>query len=264
MIASLPMYQPAGDAVQSFWSKFAALLQASADCSIPTVLSFPDDLFAHWRSPGLLLSQTCGYPFSTMLFDQVQLVGTFAYAVPGARGIACRSQLVCRTTDPRKALSAFAGGTVAFNAKDSQSGYNALRALVAQASALRPFFSQAVESGAHVNSIELVRTGAVDMAAIDAVTWALWQHDNPDHAPALRVFGETDAYPGLPLITALGTSSELLDHMRSCLLAVATQPDYAPWRNPLRIHGFEVTKPSDYALCKAMQAQALGLGMSAL
>jgi ABC-type phosphate/phosphonate transport system substrate-binding protein len=264
MIASLPMYHPAGEAVQVFWARFATLLGSQTGSSIPSALYSPDDLFSHWRSPDLLLSQTCGYPLSTQLFDQVQLVGTFAYDVPGARGIACRSQLICRASDVRRTLPAFAASTVAYNAQDSQSGYNALRALVARASAQRPFFSQALESGAHARSIELVLNGKADIAAIDAVTWALWQQANPDLAGALRVFGETDAYPGLPLITALGTPPALLRQMRDCLLTIATHADYAAYRQPLHIQGFEITALADYAPCTAMEAQALALGMPAL
>jgi len=264
MIASLPMYQPAGGAVQAFWAKIAALLQATAGCNIPAQLTQPDDYFAHWRDPGLLLSQTCGYPLSTQLWDQVRLVGTFAYDVPGASGIECRSQLVCRASDPRDSLVEFADGTVAYNARDSQSGYNALRALVARTSTLRPFFKQAKESGAHVKSLEMVRTAQADIAAIDAVTWDLFQADNPELASELRVCGETDSYPGLPLITALDTPKELLTSMRSCLGAMATDPSYTQWCSPLRICGFEVTTLDDYAICKAMEAQALGLGMPTL
>jgi len=258
------MYQPAGGAVQAFWTQLAMLLRATVGSDIPAQLARPGDLFAHWRTPGLLLSQTCGYPLSTLLRDEVQLVGTFAYDVPGARGIACSSQLVCRVADPRISLIEFADGTVAYNASDSQSGYNALRLMAARTSLRRPFFKQAKESGAHVNSLEMVRTAQADIAAIDAVTWALFQIDNPVPASELRVCGQTDFYPGLPLITAVDTPAELLVAMRSCLLVLATDPGYAKWRSPLRICGFEVTTLEDYAICNAMEAQALGLGMPKL
>jgi ABC-type phosphate/phosphonate transport system substrate-binding protein len=264
MIASLPMYQPAGGAVQAFWTKFAALLQVTAGSSIPAALTLPDDLLTHWRSPELLLSQTCGYPLSTLLRGQVRLVGAFAYAVPGARGIACRSQLVCRASDSRNSLVDFAGSCVAYNARDSQSGYNALRAMVAGISTLRPFFKQAKESGAHVKSLEMVRTGQADIAAIDAVTWALFQTDNPAIASELRVCGQTESYPGLPLITALDTPTELLASLRSCLDTIVTDPEYSPWCNPLRICGFEAASLDDYAICTVMEAQAMSLGMPTL
>ena len=263
MDAALPMYFPPRDAVQGFWAALADLLRGPGD-DVPSRLSWPEDYEAHWLQDDLLLSQTCGYPLTTLLAGKVQLVGSLAYAAPGVQGIQCRSQLLCRANDPRNELGAFAGSTLAFNDRHSQSGYNALRALIASSSPLRPFFGHSLETGAHAASIEAVRLGAADMAAIDPVSLAHWQRANPQHRAALRVFDQTAAYPGLPLITALQTPPIVLARLRAGLRVLCNDAAYAELRAPLLITGFTRTALTDYQVCLDMQALALSRGLPVL
>jgi ABC-type phosphate/phosphonate transport system substrate-binding protein len=253
MIVSLAMYLPGGDAVQSFWAAVAGLLAPRLTHPAPDTLYWPQDLHAHWLEPTLLLSQTCGYPLSTSLRNKVQVVGTFAYDAPGCRGISCKSQLVRRSDDARTSLSQFSGSTLAFNSSDSQSGFNALRALIATTRPERPFFSGAVQTGGHYASIEKVRTGHADMAAVDCVTLAIWRDTYPQFAKDIAVFGETAAYPGLPLVTSLATPYDTLALLRECLAAVATEERFAAVRAPIRISGFETTGLDDYDVCLRME-----------
>lgn len=268
MQAALPMYFPPRAALQAFWAALRGLLQADsrmAGVALPVALDAPADCHAQWLEPELLLSQACGYPLVTQLADKVQLVGTFAYDAPGVEGMDCRSQLLCRADDARASLQDFAVGTLAFNDTISQSGYNALRALVATATtAPRPFFAATLQTGAHVRSIEAVRTGRADMAALDAVSWALWQSANPTLATALRVFGQTDAYPGLPLITSLHTTPAVLAALRDNLQRIASDPAFAAVRAPLRISGFVASTLDDYQRCLSMQEQAFAKGLRRL
>lgn len=262
------MYLPPPEAVQAFWSALADRLRADttlpAGTDIPRLLTWPQDVHAHWLVSDLLLSQACGYPLTTFLAGKVQLVGTFAYDAPGTQGIHCRSQLICRASDPRNALPAFAGSTLAFNDTVSQSGYNALRAQLAHTGAPHPFFASTRETGAHYRSIEAVRQGQADMAAVDAVSWAHWQRSHPQQAIELRVFGQTDAYPGLPLISALHTPAALLAALRRSLQALATEAAYAAVRAPLLVSGFVATTLADYQTCITMQEAAYSGGLRQL
>lgn len=256
------MYFPPREAVQAFWSALAEQLAGAlpASAGVPATLSWPQDYPAHWRQDDVLLSQTCGYPLTTTLAGQVQLVGSLAYKARGVQGIACRSQLICRAADARAELADFAGSTLAFNDVHSQSGYNALRALLASSGAQPPFFGQRVMTGSHGQSIKAVRTGAADMAAIDAVTLALWRRGNPGLATQLRVFAETASYPGLPLITALKTPPAVLAALRAALQTVCHGADYAALRAPLLISGFSPTTLQDYQVCMDMHNMALARG----
>jgi ABC-type phosphate/phosphonate transport system substrate-binding protein len=267
MQAALPMYFPPREAVDAFWAALAALLRADvayAGYDIPNELSRPFDIHAQWLERDLLLSQACGYPLVTMLKDKVQLVGTFSYDAVGVQGIYCRSQLICRAEDSRQTLAEFAGSTVAFNDTISQSGYNALRALVASNTTLRPFFGKSLQTSAHYRSIDAVLNSEADIAAIDPVSWAHWQRSNPERRVQLRVFEQTQPYPGLPLISALQTPPTLLEAMRRAFHTLAHDAAYAALCGPLLISGFTATRWDDYRPCKAMQEQAFSLGVREL
>jgi ABC-type phosphate/phosphonate transport system substrate-binding protein len=266
MQAALPMYLVPRAALQAFWSALADLLRNAgvAASDIPAHLSEPADTHAQWLESDLLLSQACGYPLVTRLAGKVQLVGTFAYAAPGVQGIACRSQLICRADDARTSLQEFFGSTLAFNDTISQSGTNALRALVATTTTQRPFFAARLQTGAHTRSIEAVRTGLADMAALDPVSWALWQDAYPARAAELKVFGQTEAYPGLPLITSLQTPPQVLAALRLGLRTLATAPAFAKLRAPMLICGFFDTSLRDYQPCTDMQGQAFAQGLHTL
>lgn len=258
------MYFPPAGAVNAFWQALAELLREHTDQPIPTQLTWPSDCHAHWASDNFLISQTCGYPLTTELFDKVQVVGAFAYDAAGANGVYCTSQLICRSDDVRLTLADFQGSKLAFNATNSQSGYNALRALVATTSDARPFFANTLEVGSHVQSIESVRTGETDMAAIDCVTLALWRRNNPALATQIRVFSQSEFYPGLPLVTSFEAMPSEVAALRTCLSAVANDAGFAGVREPLLINGFSPMELSDYATCLQMRAVAMSLGVDFL
>ncbi len=268
MTFALPMYASPGNAVQDFAQALRAELRQRLPATwaerVPQTLEWPTDYLAHWLSPALLLSQSCGYPLTHALQGKVQLLGTFVYAVPGAEGIHCRSQIIRRREDTRDTLPAFRGSTVAYNGRDSQSGYNALRALIAPLAEQGRFFSDALETGAHLQSIRAVLDGRADIAAIDAVTWALALEAEPQWAHALTAWTDTAPYPGLPLITSTHTPAEVVAHLQNALHTVATAAPYAATRAPLHIAGFVKTTPEDYAVCRAMEKQAAALGVHQL
>ena len=128
---ALPMYLGAPEAVQSLWAVLRTTLAAAGLNALPTQVDWPKDLHQHWLAPRLLLSQSCGYPLTHALRGQVQMLGCFVYSAPQCRGTDCASVLVARQEHRELAPQDFAGLRAAYNSTDSQSGYNALRALVA-------------------------------------------------------------------------------------------------------------------------------------
>ena len=269
MSVALPMYRPADpQAVQNFWDllrpEIAMRLGPQHRLALPTTLEWPTDYNAHWRSPSLLLSQSCGYPLTHALRGQVHLLGTFTYRVRGAEGTACRSQIIHRCSDARRTLAQYQGSCVAYNATDSQSGYNALRALIAPLAQEGRFFGERLETGAHMESIAAVAQGKADLAAIDAVSWALAQDIWPALTQGLRVLMQSDAYPGLPLITSVHTPPAIVAVLQKALHHVATEPRYAAARRPLHIDGFVPTVLEDYAVCEHLRVHAAALGVLAL
>ncbi|SHE85935.1 ABC-type phosphate/phosphonate transport system, substrate-binding protein [Kaistia soli DSM 19436] len=237
--ASLPMYGIDPVAVAAFWRGLAAALRAEGFDDVPDAPAWPDDLAAHWRDPDLLLSQTCGYPLVEGLDSAVTVVGAFRFDAPGASGTDYASVLIVRDDDSANTLADLRGRTVAYNAADSQSGYNALRALVAPLAVNGSFFRCAVETGAHRRSVDHVRAGKADLAAIDSISFALIARHDPAAVSGLRIIGRTAPAPGLPLITAGRSTPDEVRSLRGALAKTVIDPRLAKECAALLITGFE-------------------------
>jgi ABC-type phosphate/phosphonate transport system substrate-binding protein len=129
----------------------------------------------HWLSPELLFSQTCGYPFRNAIKGRVQILATPCYTAAGCEGPNYRSLVLVRADAREQSLAELKGATVAFNSTDSQSGYNALRFLVAPLAKGGRFFGKTMETGGHALSLAAVAAGEADVAAVDCVSYALFQ-----------------------------------------------------------------------------------------
>ncbi len=242
-LASLSMYDlpELRPATERWWQGLARHFRDQGVTDVPERLSTsPDDRDVHWLSPDLLISQTCGYPLATRLVDRVKLVATPCYDAPGCEGPSYRSLLVVRQDTEAENLAALAPCRAAVNGFDSHSGWNALQKHVEPLGGWDRVFSDTVESGGHVLSIDMVRDGAADIAAIDCVTHSLVADATPDHLAGTRVLEATAPAPGLPYITAGGVADEEVEMLRRGLECAMSDPALANARASLRIANFEV------------------------
>ena len=76
----------------------------------------------------LLLSQTCGYPLLYECADDLQLLLTPHYAAPSGYGANYSSVILERADCEAVTLADCVGLVCAYDARNSQSGYNASRA----------------------------------------------------------------------------------------------------------------------------------------
>jgi len=261
---SLPMYD---------WPE-VRFATADLECALQDALSGvlgldPDDfrdcrqpagLVAGWTDPDLLLTQTCGYPFTHALSGKVRLIGAPHYDAPGCQGPAYCSQLVVKTGSRYQELSDLRGRRAVFNSRDSQSGMNTFRHAIAQLGNGRVFFSDVSESGGHLNSMKAVASGDAEIASIDAVCWGLACRELPDLAAQLRPIGQTASAPGLPLITSLRFSEQEADLIAETVATVFSAPETAKSRERLGICGFSKLSVSAYEGILAMERQAAAQG----
>ncbi len=222
MIASLMMYArpELADAHGRFWQLIRHELDA-VGIDAPEQLDQDAYGVGVWKSPELVLSQTCGMPFRLWLSDAVTLVGTPDYDLDECPAGYYRSPLVVRARDTRSALSDFKEAVFAFNQTHSQSGYAAPYAHV------EPFgfwFDNEVETGSHLASAKAVAEGRADIAALDAVTWRLIKRYE-SCASNLRVLEWTKPTPGLPLITANGRDAEAMFDAINCAIDALSEKD---------------------------------------
>lgn len=259
-LLSLPMYDIHHPDTAALVTTLRQLLTEEGLAGNEAVFLQPENYISHWHSPELLLSQTCGYPLVTFL-PQVQVVGTFHYQASGCERFYYSSHLVVRATDAGKKLADFRGKRVVCNSEDSQSGYHCLRSLVATMHSEGQFFSQTRFSGSHQNSLAMLRSEQADIAAIDAVTWALLAKHLPEQLVGLVSLGNTPLIPGLPMITSAQTSPQTLKKLRRVLKRLVSEPE---WRNicdALLIADVTLTERQDYQPVSdnALQAESSGL-----
>jgi ABC-type phosphate/phosphonate transport system substrate-binding protein len=250
-IAALPMYN-VSPALAADWH--ALLTDVLKRVDPATQIVEPNDLHAFWREPGLLISQTCGYPYVLGLHEHVQLIATPHFDAPGCEGATYSSVLVTRASAQFDSLDACSGARAAYNSIDSNSGYNVLRHAVAPLARDGRFFGATLETGSHLGSLRALADNRADIAAIDCVTMAFVRDAHPQLASAVKEIGYAGASPGLPLIASKNISSEQVGALRVALdRAVATQPARA---RRLRLKGFSVSPREAYDSIAQMENEA--------
>jgi ABC-type phosphate/phosphonate transport system substrate-binding protein len=228
----------------ALWRAVAERLNA-AGIAAPASMDRSRSADSVWRDPGLVLSQTCGFPFSTRLRGMVRLVAVPIYAAAGCEGPNYSSAIVTRQAEPADNVGAFAGRRVAYNAADSLSGYLALRGAMKEAGV---DFTKVewIETGSHRDSIRAVASENADIAAIDSVCWALAQSHEKESASALKVIAETPLRPGLPFITAVERSDREVATIRSALNDALLDAATEPAREALHLAGIATLEERDY------------------
>ncbi len=260
-VASLPMYDwpEVREAMDGFWSGLRRHLSA-AGVDAPASLDRRDDYKSIWLEPGLILSQTCGYPYVTRLRGQVQLVATPCYGAPGCLGPHYRSFVLVHRGSAFRRVEDLRGTRAIANSSDSQSGYSALRAAIAPHASRGRFFGEVTFSRGHRASMQAVAAGKADVCATDAVCAALARRHLPDLMRELRIVAKSPVAPGLPFITARGTSPQRLAALRKGLAAAMRDTSLAGTRDALLLDGIEVLDDQAYDRIARIEARAIGLG----
>ena len=248
-------------ATNAWWSGLADHMRREGLIDVPDMLHRPADLMAHWRSPALLFSQTCGYPLTHELRGAVQLVALPVYGCEGCTADGFYSSvIVVPATSGIHSLNQCRNGRAVFNTPDSMSGLlafrHAVRMAVPTADEAGAFFNSLTESGGHRRSLEAVAAGRADVATIDAVTFALLSRNDPGLVAGVRVVGRTRQVPGLPYITAARTSEAKLQRLKAAVRHAFADPALAEARAELLLSGVQFPDPSSYDLILQVEAEA--------
>ena len=222
MIASLPMYdRPSTRAANDrLWQAIRDIYGRG-----PRTLDRTRDPHETWIARDLVFSQTCGLPYRSELHRSVQLIGTPDYGVDECPPGYYRSCIVVRDDDQRDALIRYDGARLARNDTRSQSGWAALVTHLRD-TATPCRFDDILDTGSHAASVQTVAEGRADIAAIDAVTWALLLRDDPV-TRRLRVLARTAPTPGLPYITGPDQDVDALRRAAHEAIAALTSEDRA-------------------------------------
>lgn len=239
--ASLPMYD--WPQVSAHWDRLWALARDElAACGIDAerALLREGDHEAHWTDPGLLLGQTCGWPFASRLGTSVVPFARFDFGLAQKPGDYHSIFVTLQDRDPGSLLLD-PSAIIAINAFELQSGFRALSNLVDEPVKIPA--SRFLVTGGHRNSILAVASDDAQLAAIDAQSWRLALAHEPA-AKKVRIAGRSVDAPGLPLITAPAFAERIPDLFAAIEAAIAQLPDDS--REALGIAGLVPAGPADY------------------
>lgn len=254
MLASLPMYDwpEIRAATDAWWAGIAR----HAGLGFP--LSRVDDYAGHWRRDDLVFSQTCGYPFTHGLAENLTLVATPHYETEGCAGPDYLSFVFARERPEQ--LSGLAGAIAAVNTPDSMSGMLALKLVFGPFARGGKFFRSAVKTGSHVASLQAVREGTADVCAVDAVCVGLARRHRPDYLEGLVEIARSPSVPGLPYVTSARTDASLRKRLHEALAAAVADPSLAECRAALLISGISTLGPKDYDIITKLERECEARG----
>lgn len=240
MIASLGMYDRPETAAANdrFWDRIRDNLRAEGHPAPDAMTRGNGAYWDAWNSENLVFSQTCGFPYRALLHAKVALIGTPDYGIAGCPPGHYCSVFVARATDARAELADYSTATFAYNEDLSQSGWAAPQNHVAS---LGFYFQPGLRSGGHLASAQAVADGRADIAAIDAVTWAMLQRWEPC-ARSLREVARTPPTPGLPYIAARTANASVLFKAVQTAISQLDRDDQAC----LMLKGVSQIAPSAY------------------
>jgi ABC-type phosphate/phosphonate transport system substrate-binding protein len=228
----------------SVWPSYQALWRVVAERIewLPRELESTDDVHGTWVDPNVVVGQICGWPAAVPYRATVQVFGAFAHDVPNAVGHRYRSTLVA--TRPGVAAD-FAGAPAVANSVESLSGYVSLLAAL-HGIGTNAADHEVVFSGAHANSIAMLRRGEGEVAAIDTISLHHMLAEDPHALDGLHRVGAGPLVPTPPLYTPLATSPERVAELRAAFASAVVDDRLAEALKRLRIVGFSPLTSNDY------------------
>lgn len=243
----------------AFWEALVAELGPEAG-ELPQAFAFDRPAVPDAIGPEVFFSQTCGYPLQTIYRGQYQLLGVPSYDAPGCGEATHCAFIVVRNASPFQAIEDLRGTRFACNSRQSNSGMNLPRRLIAPLAGGKPFFSEVVETGTHPFSMARVAAGELDAASIDCMTHAYFSEHRPEAVAGLRVIAQTPPSPAIPFVTSIATAPARVEALRAALLALTSKPEHRPVLQALRIATIGPASLAPYERILDYEREAAELG----
>ena len=241
-VAALPMYDlmELRAATDAWWRGLARAFRRQGVPDVPDRLVRRARDARLWRDSSLIFGQTCGYPLTHEYAGVLTPIATPCYRADGCAEAEYTSLVVVRQDDPARGLEDLRGRTAAINGPTSHSGWSVLRAMAAPLTTGGKFFARLVVTGSHAASLEAVASGRADVAAIDAVTYALLARHRPSSLAGSRILERSPRAPGLPYVARADAAPDLQARLREGVAEALADPTLAGCREALLIVGAEI------------------------
>ena len=213
--------------ISELWDRLFHWLADRSDVRLEVIAhAAPAPLSELWARPDMGAVFMCGFPFSRLAKAErpLPLVAPVSLA-DWANGQPVYASHVVAARDRPFAGADLVTARWGWTVRDSQSGYNAPREFFAALAGGRP----ASETfGPLLNPrgvIEAIRSGVVDVGAIDAYAYQLLEMHEPDMIASLRVIATTKPAPFPLLVASRQQTSEITAALRAALLGAHRDPE---------------------------------------
>jgi ABC-type phosphate/phosphonate transport system substrate-binding protein len=239
LVANARMYSVTPETARA-WHRLFDWLATTSGAPLDVIEhAYPARLPDLWTRPDLGAAFVCGWPYASRLRD-LRIVAAPVPRLERAGGRPVYwTDMVVKADRPFRKLEDTFGGRIAFTAKDSHSGFNAVRRLLMQHASSRPDALYSTAIGPLITprrSLESVLSGDADVAPI----------------PLLVASAATDSAP--------------IAKLRAALVGAGRDPTARGLLGDLVLEGFAEVEPADYDVTQswARDAERAGwLGLAA-
>jgi ABC-type phosphate/phosphonate transport system substrate-binding protein len=123
---------------------------------------------------------------------------------------------------------------------------------------------EAIQTGSHAASLELVGAGKADVAAVDCVTFALLSRYRPSAVGDVRELCRSASAPALPYVASSAISEWRVAQLRKGLQAAMDDPALAEARAALLLNGVQLLRGEAYERITEIEVLAFDRGYRAL
>lgn len=202
----------------------------------------------------------CGLPYiykADVVQSDMELL---AVPIPKGRRYLDRpvyfSDVVVRCDSPYQTFAYLRGAAWAYNESRSHSGFNVVRAYLAECGERHGYFGEAIESGAHTLSLGMILGGRVDGAAIDSTVLEWIVDERREMAEEIRVIETIGPSPIPPWVISQRLPQRIRSELRGLLMDMGQDPLGRSILACAQIARFVGAEDSDYDPIRRMARKA--------
>lgn len=200
----------------------------------------------------------CGLPYVHKADSKDRGLELLAVPVPHGERYQGRpvyfSDVVVRRDRPFQSFADLRGAAWAYNEPRSHSGFNVVRACLAELG--DNFFGSVVESGSHSASLEMVRSGKVHASAIDSTVLEWFTAARNKLADEIRVIDTFGPSPMPPWVISRQAPERLRSAIRALLLRLHTETFGRILLDRAGMDRFVAAEDRDYDVIRAIAKKA--------
>ena len=218
----------------------------------------PASLSELWKRPDMGLVFLCGRPY--LQAGAVHPIIGAPLGPEAGEKAAYRTLLLARRSSGWKRPEDSFGSRLGRMPAHSQSGYNALRFLLAPYASGRRLYAESVELETPADCLAALREARVDVIPLDSYFYSLLVSEPGAWQEELTVIGRSPL-TAMPFLAASPeTDTGLVQALRESLSEWSRASCGRTLRDALNMTGFFLPSPSDYASLAEQEAGALRLG----